>query len=123
MAPSISFLPAAQIEILNRSNWLVWSLCILALLYINGLRMHITAEKDATDKDWDTAAKMLLDVLEMYTQKDIWTTIFDNTTFKTCKVKWEELQCAYGGIRFMSTFNSWVSLTGTALDELVPMLP
>ena len=123
MAPSISFPPAAQIEILNGSNWPVWSSRILALLRMNGLRTHITAEKDAADKDWDAAEEMLLGVLEMYTQKDIWTTVSDDTVFKTCKAKWEELQRAYGGVGSMSAFNSWVSLTGTALDESAPMLP
>jgi hypothetical protein len=123
MAPSISFPPAAQIEILNGSNWPLWSSHILVLLCMNRLRTHITAEKDTADKDWDMAEEMLLGVLEMYTQKDVWTTVSDDTVFKTCKAKWEELQRAYGGVRSMSTFNSWVSLTGTALDESVPMLP
>jgi hypothetical protein len=44
MAPSISFPPAAQIEILNGSNWPLWSLRILALLRMNGLQKHVTAE-------------------------------------------------------------------------------
>jgi hypothetical protein len=90
---------------------------------MNGLRTHITAEKDTADKDWDAAEEMLLGVLEMYTQKDVWTTVSDDTTFKTCKAKWKELQRAYGGVGSMSAFNSWVSLTGTALDELALMLP
>jgi hypothetical protein len=37
MAPSITFPPAATIEILDGSNWLSWSACILALLRMNGL--------------------------------------------------------------------------------------
>jgi len=53
MAPSISFPPAAQIEILNRSNWLLWSSRILVLLCMNRLRKHVTAEKDTANKDWD----------------------------------------------------------------------
>jgi hypothetical protein len=40
-------------------------------------------DKDATDKDWDAAEKMLLGVLEIYTQKDVWTTVSDDTMFKT----------------------------------------
>jgi hypothetical protein len=87
MAPSISFPPAAQIEILNGSNWPVWSSCNLALLRMNALRKHVTAEKNTTDKDWDAAEEMLLGVLEMYTQKDVWTTVSDDTAFKTCKEK------------------------------------
>ena len=62
-------------------------------------------------------------VLEMYTQKDVWTSVSDDSVFKTCKAKWEELQHIYGGVGSMSVFNSWVSLTGTALDESSLMLP
>jgi len=47
--------------------------------------MHITAEKDATDKDWDAAEEMLLGILKMYTQKDVWTTVSDDTAFKFAK--------------------------------------
>ena len=123
MAPLISFPPAAQIEILNGSNWLVWSLCILVLLCMNELQKHVTAEKTNADKDWDVTEEMLLGILEMYTQKDIWTSVSDDSVFKTCKVKWEELQCIYGGIRSMSMFNTWVSLIGTTLDKSGLMLP
>src|SRR6266851_7365909 len=123
MAPSVSFLPAAQIKILNRSNWLVWSLRILVLLHMNRLQKHVTAEKTDANKDWDATKEMLLGILEMYTQKDIWTSISDDSMFKTCKVKWEELQCIYGGVRSMSMFNTWVSLMGTTLDKSGLMLP
>src|SRR5216683_959458 len=123
MAPSISFLPAAQIEILNGSNWPVWSSHILTLLRMNGLQKHVTAKKTDADKDWDATEEMLLGILEMYTQKDVWTSISDDSVFKTCKAKWEELQHIYGGIGSMSTFNTWVSLTGTTLDESGLMLP
>ncbi len=123
MAPSISFPPAAQIEILNGSNWPIWSSRILVLLHMNGLRKHVTAEKTNTDKDWDVTEEMLLGVLEMYTQKDVWTSVSDDSVFKTCKTKWEELQRVYGGVGSMSAFNTWVSLMGTALDESGPMLP
>ncbi|SRR6266851_11711 len=68
MAPSISFPPAAQIEILNGSNWPIWSSRILTLLRMNGLRKHVTAKKTDADKDWDATEEMLLGILEMYTQ-------------------------------------------------------
>jgi len=90
---------------------------------MNRLWKHVTAEKTNTDKDWDVTEEMLLGVLEMYTQKDVWTSVSDDSVFKTCKAKWEELQHVYRGIGSMSTFNSWVSLTGTALDKSSLMLP
>ena len=93
MAPSISFPPAAVIKILNRSNWPIWSLHILVLLWMNGLWKHITKDTHSTDdKDWDTVEEMLLGILEMYTQKDVWTTVADDTQFTSCKQKWDELK-------------------------------
>jgi hypothetical protein len=90
---------------------------------MNRLRKHVTAKKTNANKDWDMTEEMLLGVLEMYTQKDIWTSVTDDSMFKTCKAKWEELQHIYGGIGSMSMFNSWVSLIGTTLDKSSPMLP
>ena len=59
----------------------------------------------------------------MYTQKDVWTAVTDDTKFKTCKAKWEELKRVYGGVGAMSTFNTWAALTGTKLSDSSPMLP
>ena len=42
MALTITFLPAATIKILDRSNWLTWSAYMLALFHINGLHNHFT---------------------------------------------------------------------------------
>jgi len=60
---------------------------------------------------------MVLSVLEMYCQKDVWTSVGDDTKFKTCKSKWDKIKCVYGGVRSVSSFNTWVALMGTALDE------
>jgi gag-polypeptide of LTR copia-type len=124
MAPSISFPPAAAIEILDGSNWPTWSSRILALLRMNGLRSHVTKDKPTMPPlDWSMMEDMLLGILEMYSQKDIWTTVLNDTKFATCKLKWEELKCVYEGIGSMSTFNTWVSLTRMALENSQPMLP
>jgi len=91
---------------------------------MNGLRDHITAEKPLGDagKEWDPKEEIILGVLEMYCQKDVWTSVSDDSKFKTCKTKWEELKRVYGGVGSMSSFNTWVALTSTALDESTPML-
>ena len=81
---------------------------------MNGLWKHVTDLKPSGDHpEWDPAEEMLLGVLEVYTKKDIWITVSDDTKFKTCKEKWEELQHVYGGVGSMSTFNIWLALTGT----------
>ena len=63
-----------------------------------------------------------LGILEMYTQKDVWTSIADNTKFATCKQKWEEIKCIYRGVGSMSSFNTWVALTSTTLGNSSSML-
>ena len=127
MPPSISFPPSgsAVIETLNGSNWPTWSSCITALLRMNGLKALITEDKTSTDTDWDRKEEIILGILEIYCQKDVWTTVADDSNdskFKTCKTKWAELKRIYGGIGSMSSFNTWVTLTSTALDELSLML-
>src|SRR6266436_1197044 len=98
MAPSISFplSGSAAIETLDGSNWPTWSSRMIALFRMNGLKTHISDTKPASDKDWDAREEMVLGVLEMYCQKDVWMSVSDDSTFRTCKSKWEELQKLYG---------------------------
>ena len=123
MAPSISFPPSgsAAIETLDGSNWPTWASRLTALLRMNGLKDHLTKDS-GTDKDWNAQEEMVLGVLEMYCQKDVWTSVQDDTKFKSCKAKWDEIKRLYGGIGSMSSFNTWVALTSTPLDESSPML-
>ena len=95
------------------------------LLCMNGLKALITENKTSTNTDWDRKEEIVLGILEMYCQKDVWTTVADdsdNSKFKTCKTKWAELKCIYRRIRSMFSFNTWVALTSTALDESSLML-
>lgn len=103
MGPSISFPPSesAAIETLDGSNWPSWASHITALLCMNGLKNHLTESPPATatttnasglittviDKDWVAKEEMVLGVLKMYTQKDVWTTVSNDSMYKTCKAK------------------------------------
>src|SRR5487761_1600969 len=120
---SLTFPLAAGIEILNGSNYATWSSRILALLRMNGLCTHTTQDTDPNDSTWDVTEEMLIGMLEMYTLKDVWATIADDSKFKSCKAKWDKLKRVCGGVRAMSTFNTWVALTGTHLIDSSPMLP
>ena len=91
MALSISFplSGSAAIETLDGSNWSTWSLCIIALLHMNGLKNHTTeaSAADSNDKEWGMKQEMVLGVLEMYCQKDVWTAVSNDSKFKMCKDK------------------------------------
>jgi hypothetical protein len=124
MPLTITFPPAAGLEILNGSNWSVWSSHMFALFQMNGLKTYITlATANANDKDWDTNQEIIKGVLEVYIQKDVWAAVADDTKFKTVKAKLDELKRIYGGVGAMSTFNSWAALTGMVLNDAAPMLP
>ena len=90
---------------------------------MNGLKNYIKSTTDTSDQEWDKNQEVLKGVLEMYIQKEIWARVAEDSKFKTIKDKWDELQRIYGGVGAMSTFNSWVSLTGTALNDNTPLLP
>ena len=107
MLLTITFLPVAGLEILNGSNWSVWSSCMFVLFWMNGLKTYITlVTTNANDKDWDTNQEIIKGILEVYIQKDIWAAVADDTKFKTVKAKLDKLKHIYGGVRAMSTFNS-----------------
>ena len=90
---------------------------------MNGLRPHLTEDKPQSGAgDWDAEEEIILGVLEMYCQKDVWQSVTDDSEFKSCKLKWAELKRVYGGVGSMSSFNTWVALTTTNLDESSPML-
>ena len=85
---------------------------------MNGLRGHITGpEPNLLTTAWTSEEDMLLETLEMYVQKDVWTLVASDTTFPSCKSKWEKLKEIYSGVGQMSTFNTWASLTRTALEK------
>ena len=80
MAPLISFPLSrlAAIETLDGSNWPSWSLHMLALFHMNGVRTHITDDKPSPNKaipnlvtDWEVKEEIVLGVLKMYYQKDV----------------------------------------------------
>ena len=126
MAPSISFPPSgsAAIETLDGSNWPTWSSRINALLRMNGLKTHLTdAKPSPVTSDWDAKEEIILGILEMYCQKDVWTSVSDDSKFIGCKAKWDKLKELYGGVGSMSAFNTWTALTGATLDEKESLLP
>ena len=90
---------------------------------MNGVKNHTTEAVDEDDENWDATEEMILSVFEMYTKKEVWASVVDDTTFAGCKAKWDKLKQIYGGIGSISLFNNWVTLTGTTFDKASPMLP
>ena len=91
---------------------------------MNGVKKHVTDDPPAGDTaDWNAMEEMLLGILEIYCQKDVWTNVADDSKFESVQLKWAELKRIYGGIGSMSSFNSWVALTSTALDESTALQP
>ena len=94
---------------------------------MNRLHDHISIRSKPSDADqaaiWVAEEGMLLGLLEVYTKKDVWSSVNNDTKLDTCKKKWDKLQHIYSGASSMSTFNTWAALTGTSLNKSSPMLP
>ena len=57
---------------------------------MNGLKAHLTEDEPSNDAEWDKKEDIILGVLEMYCQKDVWTSVADDSEdskFKSCKLK------------------------------------
>ena len=67
---------------------------------MNSLKKHLISDKDANGKEWNNKEEMILSILEMYTQKDIWTSVSNETKFTTCKEKWKEIKNLYEGLEW-----------------------
>ena len=120
----LSFPPGTTFDILDGSNWSAWSSLAHAILRLNNARHHLTeASRPPNDPVWDVAEEKLLGMMQIYTRKDVWLSVADDSKFPSVKTKWEELKRVYGGVGAMSTFNSWMSLTSTKLDENAPFHP
>ena len=93
--PSIQFPPSIGMELLDGANWDIWSVRMLAVLRLNGLRPHVLGPANPSDPAWDMTEQMPLGVFEVYTHKNVWSVVADDTKFPSCKEKWDELARIY----------------------------
>src|SRR6266571_5372188 len=130
---NLSFPPSIQLPKLDGTNWQQWSATLGALMRMNGTRRHLThaapAHADPANPDadvvarWDKEEEVLTGLLFLFVTTEVYSQIASDNVFATVHAKYQQLETLYGAVGSMATFNLWVSLANTKLQEGSPFLP
>src|SRR6266702_5414682 len=129
---NLSFPPSIQLPKLDGTNWQQWSATLGALMQMNGTRCHLThaapAHADPANPDADVVAcwdkeEVLTGLLFLFVTSEVYSQIASDLVFATVHAKYQQLETLYGAVGSMATFNLWVSLANTKLQEGSPFLP
>ena len=136
MAPtsfSFTFPPTVQLVKLDGTNWQAFNSTLVALMRMNGCRRHLThadpAHADPTAPDanvvalWERQEEVIIGLLALYTTSEVYTQIASDTVFPSVHDKYQHLESLYGMVGSMATFNAWVGLVNTKLQEGSPFRP
>ncbi len=66
---------------------------------------------------------MLTGLLFLFITSEVYSQIASDIVFATVHAKYQQLETLYGAVGSMATFNLWVSLANTKLQERSPCLP
>ncbi len=130
---NLSFPPSIQLPKLDGTNWQQWSATLGALMRMNGTRRHLThdtpAHADPANPDadvvarWDKEEEVLTGLLFLFVTSEVYSQIASDLVFAMVHDKYQQLETLYGTVGSMATFNLWVSLANTKLQEGLPFLP
>ncbi len=130
---NLSFPPTIQLPKLDGTNWQQWSATLGALMRMNGTRRHLThavpAHADPANPDadvqarWDKEEEVIIGLLFLFVTTEVYSQIASDLVFATVHAKYQQLETLYGAVGSMATFNLWVSLANTKLQEGSPFLP
>src|ERR1700761_9013221 len=128
-----SFPPSVKLERLDGSNWQAFNATLIALMLMNGCRRHLThgapAHADPTNIDanvvalWEHQEEVIIGLLALHTTSEVYNRITSDTVFPSVHDKYQQLETLYGMVGSMATFNVWVSLVNTKLQEGLPFCP
>src|SRR6266702_2098645 len=130
---NLSFPPSIQLPKLDGTNWQQWSATLGALMWMNGTRHHLThaalVHPDPANPDadiqarWDKEEEVIIGLLFLFVTTEVYSQIASDNVFPTVHDKYLQLETLYGAVGSMATFNLWVSLANTKLQEGSPFLP
>ena len=140
---SISFPPSLTLPKLDGTNWAAWSTAFDALMRLNGLRRHVTHSTPvatillaadapagtpntidpAHQATFDQEEEALIGLLILNLTTEVWKQVASMMVYPTICEKIEELNNLYGSMGAMATFNLWVALVNTKLQEGQPFRP
>src|SRR6266702_4982316 len=129
---NLSFPPSIQLSKLDGTNWQPWSATLGALMRMNGTRRHLThdapAHADSANPDtdiqvrWDKEEEVIIGLLFLFVTTEVYSQIASDNVFPMVCDKYQQLEVLYGTVGSMATFNLWVSLANTKLQEGSPFL-
>ncbi len=130
---NLSFPLSIHLPKLDGTNWQQWSATLGALMRMNGTRHHLThatpAHADPANPDtdvvahWDKEEEVIISLLFLFITTEVYSQIASDNVFPTVHSKYQQLEVLYGVVGSMATFNLWVSLANTKLQEGSPFLP
>ena len=130
---NLSFPPSINLPKLDGTNWQQWSATLGALMRMNGTCRHLThgapVHADPANPDaavvacWEKEEEVLIGLLFLFITTEVYSQIASDTVFPLVHDKYQHLEVLYGAVGSMATFNLWVSLANTKLQEGSPFLP
>ena len=130
---AFSFPPTIKLDKLDGTNWQAWNNTLTALMRMNGCQCHLThvlpAHPDPANPDaglqqlWDRQQEVLIGLLTLYTTSEVYTQVASDVVYPSVHDKYQHLETLYGKVGSMATFNAWVGLVNTKLQEGLPFCP
>ncbi len=100
---------------------------------MNGTHCHLThaapAHADPANPDaavvahWDKEEEVIIGLLFLFVTTEVYSQIASDPVYPMVYSKYQQLEVLYGAVSSMVTFNLWVSLANTKLQEGSPFLP
>src|ERR1700754_546755 len=149
-APSfhISFPPTLALSKLDGTNWQTWGATFTSLMLMNGVRRHLSHSNPAhvphhptpaagavgaptgpTDEGlaiiamWEKQEEVITGLLYLSVTAEVLSGIVSDALFPSVHDKFSHLDHLYGQVGSMATFNLWVGLANTKLQEGTPFQP
>ena len=127
---AFSFPPTTKLDKLDGTNWQVWNSTLTALMRMNGCRQHLThagpAHADPANPDanvtalWDKQEEVIIGLFALYTISEVYNQVSSDVIYPMVHDKYQHLETLYGQVGSMATFNAWVGLVNTKLQEGSP---
>ena len=96
---------------------------------MNACSHHLAHDATANPGDadqvslWNRQEEVLLGMMTLLCTTEVWSAVASDTVYPTVHQKYGHLQSLYGMVGSMATFNLWVGLVNTKLQENLDFLP
>src|ERR1700761_2990204 len=102
-------------------------------MHMNGCHQHLThsapSHADPLNPDanvvelWNHQEEVIIGLLTLHTTSEVYNQVASDTVFASVHDKYQHLETLYGQVGSVATFNAWVGLVSTKLQEGSPFCP